>query len=75
MIFHPDRGCQYTSTTYARLAERLGIRLSVGRRGQCWDNALAESFFATIKGELLDQRRWPTRAAARSAIFEFIESW
>ncbi|MEU6407863.1 integrase core domain-containing protein [Microbispora sp. NPDC046933] len=75
MIFHPDRGCQYTSTTYARLAERLGIRLSVGRRGQCWDNALAESLFATIKGELLDQRRWPTRAAARSAIFEFIESW
>ncbi|GAA4211537.1 integrase core domain-containing protein [Microbispora amethystogenes] len=49
--------------------------MSVGRRGQCWDNALAESFFATIKGELLDEHRWPTRAAARSAIFEFIESW
>ena len=62
---------QYTSTAYARLADRLGI----GRRGQCWDNALAESFFATIKGELLDERRWPSRAAARSAIFEFIESW
>jgi putative transposase len=75
VIFHSDRGCQYTSTAYARLAEQLGIRLSVGRRGQCWDNALAESFFATIKGELLDERRWPTRAAARSAIFEFIEGW
>ncbi|GAB3157593.1 IS3 family transposase [Microbispora hainanensis] len=75
VIFHSDRGCQYTSTAYTRLAERLGVRLSVGRRGQCWDNALAESFFATIKGELLDEHRWPTRAAARSAIFEFIESW
>ncbi|WP_433351498.1 IS3 family transposase [Microtetraspora malaysiensis] len=75
VIFHSDRGCQYTSTAYARLADRFGIRLSVGRRGQCWDNALAESFFATIKGELLDERRWPSRAAARSAIFEFIESW
>ncbi|TKK90845.1 IS3 family transposase [Herbidospora galbida] len=75
VIFHSDRGCQYTSAAYARLAERLDVRLSVGRTGQCWDNALAESFFATIKGELLDERRWPTRAAARSAIFEFIESW
>ncbi|WP_170991215.1 IS3 family transposase [Herbidospora galbida] len=75
VIFHSDRGCQYGSAAYARLAGRLGIRLSVGRTGQCWDNALAESFFATIKGELLDQHRWPTRAAAHSAIFEFIESW
>ncbi|WP_062346480.1 IS3 family transposase [Herbidospora yilanensis] len=75
VIFHSDRGCQYGSAAYARLAERLGVRLSVGRTGQCWDNALAESFFATIKGELLDERRWPTRAAAHSAIFEFIESW
>ncbi|MEU7911082.1 integrase core domain-containing protein [Microbispora bryophytorum] len=66
---------QCASTAYARLAGRLGVRLSVGRRGQCCDNALAESFFATIKGELLDERRWPTRAASRSAIFEFIESW
>ncbi|WP_158558101.1 integrase core domain-containing protein [Spongiactinospora gelatinilytica] len=57
------------------MADRLGVRLSVGRRGQCWDNAVAESFFATIKGELLDGRFWPTRAAARSAVFEFIEGW
>lgn len=75
VIFHSDRGCQYVSTAYAQLADRLGIRLSVGRRGQCWDNAVAESFFATIKGDLLDEHRWPTRAAARSAIFEYIESW
>ncbi|MET8986961.1 IS3 family transposase [Nonomuraea wenchangensis] len=75
VIFHSDRGCQYTSAGYARLAGRLGVRLSVGRTGQCWDNAPAESFFATLKGELLDLRPWPTRAAARSAIFEFIEGW
>lgn len=75
VIFHSDRGCQYTSAAYAQLAARLGVRLSVGRTGQCWDNALAESFFAAIKGELLDQQSWPTRAAARSAIFEFIEGW
>ncbi|GAA2697956.1 IS3 family transposase [Nonomuraea recticatena] len=75
VIFHSDRGCQYTSAGYAQLAERLGVRLSVGRTGQCWDNALAESFFATLKGELLAGRAWPSRAAARSAIFEFIESW
>ncbi|GLW98810.1 hypothetical protein Misp02_28970 [Microtetraspora sp. NBRC 16547] len=51
------------------------MRLSVGRMGQCWDNALAESFFGTLKGELLDGQVWPSRAAAHSAIFEFIESW
>jgi transposase InsO family protein len=75
VIFHSDRGCQYTSSQYAGLAEQLGVRLSVGRRGQCWDNAVAESFFATIKTELLDQRAWPTRARAHQAIFEWIEGW
>lgn len=67
------RGCQYTSAQYARLAERLGARLSVARKGQCGDNTVAESFFATIKTELLDRRAWPTRAAARTAIFDWIE--
>jgi transposase InsO family protein len=51
------------------------VRLSVGRRGQCWDNAVAESSFATIKAELLDRRAWPTRARAHQAIFEWIEGW
>jgi len=54
VIFHSDRGCQYTSTQYARLADGPRIRLSVGRKGQCGDNAVAESFFATIKTEMLD---------------------
>ena len=49
--------------------------LSVGRTGQCWDNAVAESFFATIKRELIDTRAWPTRAGLRTAIFDWIEGW
>jgi putative transposase len=48
------------------------VALSTGRKGQCWDNALAESFFGSIKGELLDLRPWPTRAGARRAIVEYI---
>jgi len=75
VIFHSDRGSQYTSQQFASLAEEFGVRLSVGRTGQCWDNALAESFFATIKRELLDAATWPSRAAARTAIFDFIEGW
>ncbi|MFI6510967.1 IS3 family transposase [Streptosporangium sp. NPDC050855] len=75
VIFHSDRGRRYSSGAFAELAERLGVRLSVGRKGQCWDNALAESFFATLKGELLDDRAWPSRAVTRSAVFEFIEGW
>ena len=75
VIFHADRGCQYTSGDYATLADDLAVMLSVGRTGQCWDNALAESFFATIKRELLDTSSWPSRAAARTAIFDFIEGW
>ncbi|MGW7008157.1 IS3 family transposase [Streptomyces sp. NPDC054933] len=75
VVFHSDRGCQYTSREFATLASELRITLSVGRTGQCWDNALAESFFATLKRELLGDRPWPSRAAARSAIFEWIEAW
>ena len=72
LVFHADRGCQYTSGDYATLAEDLTVTLSTGRTGQCWDNALAESFFASLKGECLDQRPWPTRAAARRATVEYI---
>ena len=61
VIFHSDRGCQYTSAQYAALAADCQVALSVGRKGQCWDNALAESFFASYKGELIDTRPWPTR--------------
>lgn len=75
VIFHSDRGCQYTSGQYSRAAADAGVRLSVGRKGQCWDNAVAESFFATIKTELLDRQSWPTKAKAHKAIFEYIEGW
>ena len=72
VIFHPDRGCQYTSAAYAALAGECQVVLSAGRKGQCWDNAVAESFFASVKGELTDTRAWPTRAAACRAVAEYI---
>jgi len=75
VIFHSDRGCQYTSRDFAELARANGVVLSVGRKGECWDNAVAESFFATIKRELIDNRSWPTRAGLHRAVFEYIEGW
>ena len=75
VIFHSDRGCQYTSKDFADLARRNGVVLSVGSKGECWDNAVAESFFATIKRELIDTRAWPTRTGLHRAVFEYIEGW
>jgi len=72
VIFHADRGCQYTSAEFAALASDYAVTLSHGRTGQCWDNALSESFFASIKGELLDHQARPTQAMARRAIVEYI---
>jgi putative transposase len=72
VIFHSDRGCQYTSAKFADLADNHQVVLSLGRTGQCWDNALADSFFASLKGELTDIRPWPTRAAGRRAVVEYI---
>lgn len=75
LVHHTDRGCQYTAAAYqARLAAHA-IVCSMSRSGDCLDNAMAESFFATLKAELVDARIWPTRAAARTAIFEWIEVW
>jgi putative transposase len=75
LIFHSDRGCQYTSADYGKLARDHGVALSVGRKGECWDNAVAESFFSSIKRELIDPRAWPTRAGLHSAVFDYIEGW
>ena len=75
VIFHSDRGAQYTSTDYAALASANGVILSVSRKGECWDNAVAESFFATIKRELINDRAWPTRAGLHRAVFDYIEGW
>ena len=75
LILHSDRGSQYTSDEFVALLDRNAIQQSLSRPGQCWDNAVAESFFATLKCELVYQNTWPTRPRARSAIFEFIEGW
>jgi transposase InsO family protein len=72
VIFHSDRGCQYTSAAFADLAGDFDVELSHGRTGQCWDNALAESFFGSLKGELIDLQAWPTRAGARRAVTAYI---
>jgi transposase InsO family protein len=72
VVVHSDKGCQYTSGDYALLAGDLEVTLSTGRTGQCWDNALAESFFASLKGECLGQQPWPSRAAARHATVDYI---
>ena len=73
LIFHTDRGCQYTSGEFRELLARHRISQSLSRPGQCWDNAVAESFFSTLKEELLYRGTWPTRSAAKRAIFEYIE--
>jgi transposase InsO family protein len=71
--FHSDRGSQYTSGDFRKLLGRHEALQSLSRPRQCWDNAVAESFFSTLKQELVYRSTFPTRAAARAAIFEFIE--
>ncbi len=72
-IFHSDRGTQYTSSQFTSHLKTLNMRSSMGRRGQCWDNALAESFFAALKNELVYRTSFPTQRHARRAIAEYIE--
>lgn len=73
LLHHSDRGCQYTSAEYRTALAELGIAVSMSRKGNCWDNAVAESFFATLKAELVYRHTWPTRFELRAAIFEYIE--
>ena len=73
LLHHSDRGSQYASGDYRELLSRHGIVCSMSRRGNCWDNAVAESFFATLKTELVYKSNWPTRSQAQAAIFEYIE--
>ncbi len=72
LVHHTDRGCQYTARAYQAVLERHGITPSMSRRGDCYDNALAESFNATIKSELVARTHWPTHKEARAAVFEWI---
>jgi putative transposase len=71
-IFHTDRGAEYTSAACIAACRRLGLRRSMGRTGSCLDNAVAESFFATLKVELVDRHHYRTRAQARASVFGWI---
>lgn len=74
LLHHSDRGSQYASHDYQKLLAKQHIQVSMSRSGNCYDNAMMESFFATLKAEWVDQR-YATRAEARSAIFDYIERW
>jgi transposase InsO family protein len=72
-VFHSDRGSQYLSDAYQRTLQRHQVLPSAGATGVCWDNSLAESFFGTLKNELVHREIYPTRRAARTAITDYIE--
>jgi transposase InsO family protein len=73
LVFHADRGSQYRSQSTKRLLALHGLRLSLGGRGDCYDNAVMESFFSTLKSELVNRVKFRTRAEARQRIYEYIE--
>jgi putative transposase len=75
VIHHSDQGCQYTSLEFGLRCRAAGVRPSMGSVGDCYDNALCESFFATLECELIDRRRFASTPEARQAVFTFIEGW
>lgn len=75
VIHHSDQGSQYTSISFGQRCNEAGVRPSMGSVGDCYDNALCESFFASLESELLDRRSFQTHADARAEIFRFIEGW
>ena len=75
LLHHSDRGCQYASSDYRAALNTRGFVRSMSRKGDCWDNAVAESFFATLKVELVYRHRFATRAAAKHALFDYIETF
>ncbi len=75
LLCHSDRGSQYASGDYQKRLKEVGIVCSMSRRGNCWDNAPTESFFATLKKEMVYRTRFETREQARSAVFRWIEVW
>lgn len=75
VIHHSDQGCQYTSIEFGKHCRLAGVRPSQGSVGDCYDNALCESFFATLECELIDRFRWDTVTQAQRAVFDFIEGW
>ena len=75
VVHHSDQGSQYTSYAFGKRCREMGVAPSMGSVGDCFDNAMAESFFATLECELIDRRVFRTQAEARMAIFEYIEGW
>jgi len=75
VVHHSDHGTQYTSIAFGKRCREAGVRPSMGSIGDCYDNALCESFFATLECELLDRHKFATQAEARMAVFEFIEGF
>jgi len=75
LIHHSDQGGQYVSLAFGRAAHQAGIAVSMGSRGDAYDNAVAETFFATLKKELVNRRTWPDRLELQSATFEYIEAF
>lgn len=73
LLHHSDRGSQYASSAFQQLLKEENITCSMSRRGNCWDNAMMESFFATLKKERIYQERYATRAQARASVFDYIE--
>ena len=75
VIHHADQGSQYTSVAFGLRCKEAGVRPSMGSVGDAYDNAMCESFFATLECELLDRRKFRTKAEAKIAVFLFIEGW
>jgi putative transposase len=75
LIHHSDMGCQYTAVLFTKRCAKAGIEISMGSVGDCYDNAVCETFHASINKERIYRRSWPTRAEARAAVFEYIEAW
>jgi putative transposase len=75
LIHHSDHGCQYTAVLFTKRCAKAGIEISMGSVGDCYDNAVCETFHASLKKERIYRQSWPTRAEARTAIFAYIEGW
>jgi len=75
LIHHSDHGSQYTAVIFGQRCEQLGLEVSRGSIGDCYDNAVCEAFHATLKRELVHRRPWPTRAGLQTAVFEYIEGF
>ena len=75
LIWHSDQGSQFISLAFGQAARKAGIAQSMGSRSDCYDNAVAESFFATLKKELIHRQSWPTRAELRTEVFDYIETF